>query len=298
MRTVKSLLLPLLVAGLSFFSSTLGQVTTGPIVLFDLGHHNLIAENATRVESVASFLTENGYTVRRSSARLDAAALGGVAVLLVVNARAERNVKDWALPTPSAFEAQEIEATRRWVQAGGGLFLAVDHMPFPGAADELATALGIEFANGFVFDESKLKSDNSFEPFAGVVTFSRRERTLGDHPVTNGRTAAERIDSLSIDTGSMFFVKAKATPLLTIPGGFVVLKPQKAWQFAADTPRAAAGGALQGAALNIGEGRVTVFADAGTVMTPELARGMPKSDESLNNAQLFLSAVRWLSDGK
>lgn len=264
------------------------------IVLFDLGHHNLIAESPARVESVGTFLEAQGYEVRTSTSRLDRAALAGVSLLIIVNARAERNVKEWALPTPSAFDPEEIADIRAWVRQGGGLLLVVEHMPFAGSARELAAAFDVEFINGFVFQERMLKPDNTPLPLAGAIAFSRAEGSLADHPVTNGSGAAERVNDLRLDTGSAFSVKGDAAALLRIPPGFAVLMPQRAWRFAADTPRRAATGQLQGAALQIGKGRVAVFGDSGAIMTPDLATKEKDPVSAAAAVQLFRNSLRWL----
>ena len=144
-----------------------------PIVVFDLGHHNLIAENPARVEAVAAFLTERGYFVRRSASAFDSSILREAEVLLIINARAERNIKDWSLPTPSAFTPEEVATIHRWVEGGGGLLLVVEHMPFAGAAADLASSFGVTVTNGFVVDNSKLQADNKLLPHGGVITFER-----------------------------------------------------------------------------------------------------------------------------
>lgn len=68
---------------------------------------------------------------------------------MISNPLHERNIRDWSLPTPSAFTKEEIAALKNWVERGGSLLLIADHMPFPGAAGDLAKAFEVEFSNGY-----------------------------------------------------------------------------------------------------------------------------------------------------
>jgi hypothetical protein len=79
----------------------------------------------------------------------------------------------------------------------------------------------------------------------------------------------------------------------------ILLLPRQAWEFSDQTPRIGAGGMLQGAALEVGSGRVAVFGEA-AMFTAQLAgkkhkpMGMnhPKASQ---NAQFLLNVMHWLS---
>ena len=73
-------------------------------------------------------------------------------LLVISNALNIRNIENWTLPTPSAFTEDEIKNIVNWIEEGGSLFLIADHMPFPGAAFDLAEALGFKSSNGFAYD--------------------------------------------------------------------------------------------------------------------------------------------------
>ena len=73
-------------------------------------------------------------------------------ILVIANALNERNVDNWSLPTLSAFSQEEIKIIEKWVYNGGRLFLIADHMPWPGAAADLATVFGFKFYNCFNVD--------------------------------------------------------------------------------------------------------------------------------------------------
>src|SRR5688500_2628111 len=123
----------------------------GPVVLLDEAHSNFHTADG-RYLPFATLLRRDGYDVRASKLPFSKASLKDADILVIANALAERNKTEWTLPTPSAFTDEEVRAVGDWVRAGGSLLLIVDHMPFPGAADNLAKAFGIRFSNGYAID--------------------------------------------------------------------------------------------------------------------------------------------------
>jgi hypothetical protein len=261
----------------------------GPVVLIDEAHQNFHTAEG-RYLAFARLLRRDGYVVRSSKARLTRAALDGARVLVIANALHERNKDDWDLPTPSAFTADEITAVREWVAAGGSLLLIADHMPFPGAVDHLAAAFGVFFVNGFAQDS--IRQD-------GPIVFRRSAGSLGSHAIVNGRSSAERVDSVASFTGSAFRTTLPVDTLLRLPPTTLVLMPQVAWQFSRLTPRVAGAGMLQGAVLTHGRGRVAVFGEA-AMFSAQVAgpqrRPMGMNDPTApQNAQFLLNVMHWLS---
>jgi hypothetical protein len=262
----------------------------GPLVLVDEAHTNFHTTEG-RYHAFARLLRRDGYVVRGLQAPFTAQALADARVLVIANALNARNEQDWMLPTPSAFTADEVAAVEAWVRAGGSLLLIADHMPFPGAAAELAAAFGVVFGNGFAVDSTEQGS---------TMRFARADGSLADHPVTRGRTAAERVDSVFSFTGQAFRVTARdADPLFTLGRGTVLLLPQVAWQFSPLTPRLGAEGLLQGAALRHGRGRVAVFGEAAMFSAqragPQRAPMGMNDPRAPQNVQFLLNVVHWLT---
>lgn len=261
----------------------------GPVVLLDEAHHNFHTAGG-RFLAFANLLRRDGYTVRPQRGPFTRAALDSAQVLVVANALAAQNEEDWFLPTPSAFTAAEIAVVRDWVRDGGALWLIADHMPFPGAADSLAAAFGVLFANGFALDAA---AEN------GNFRFSRADGSLARHPVTEGRNAAEHVDSVMAFTGQAFRLRGPGQALLTLGEGTVLLMPEEAWQFSRRTPRLSAAGLLQGAVLEFGRGRCACFGEA-AMLTAQLA-GPQRRPTGMNdpaapqNAQFALNVAHWLS---
>lgn len=261
----------------------------GPVVMLDEAHANFHTL-AGRYLAFGRLLTRDGYRMRSNSVRLTAAALEGVRVLVIANALNARNVGEWFLPTPSAFQEEECDAIAAWVRGGGSLLLIADHMPFAGAAADLAARFGIHFYNGFAMDPTLEE---------GRMRFFRRDGSLAAHPITAGRTRADAVDSLTAFTGSAFRLSAPGEPLMTLPAGTVVLLPEEAWQFSRRTPRVGGEGLLQGAALRVGAGRVAVFAEAAMFSAqlsgPEREPAGMNDPIAARNPRFLLNVMAWLT---
>ena len=262
----------------------------GPLVLVDEAHTNFHTTDG-RYYTFAQTLRRDGYRVRGLRAPFTPRALADAQVLVIANALHPSNDQNWTLPNPSAFTAEEIAAVEAWVRDGGSLLLIADHMPFPGAAADLAAAFGVTMGNGFAYDATEEESK---------MRFARDDGSLADHPVTRGRDAAERVDSVFAFTGQAFRVTAPgAEPLMTLAAGSVLLLPQVAWQFTAETPRAQVGGQLQGAVLRHGRGRVAVFGEA--AMFSAQRAGPQRQPMGMNdprapqNVQFLLNVMHWLT---
>jgi hypothetical protein len=261
----------------------------GAVVQIDEAHFNFHTADG-RYAPFAKLLRRDGYVVQPLAEPATADSLARGSIYVVANAIAESDQKGWKLPTESAFTASEIEAIRNWVEGGGSLFLIADHMPFPGAVEDLAAAFDILFGNGFLYDESG-ESKLEFTRDAG----------LADHPITEGRNASEKVDSVRTFTGQAFRAERDVQPLLTLPSGSTLKLPIKAWKFKPTTPSVPAGGMLQGAVLRVGKGRVAVFGEAAMFSAQEYTdddgltlMGMNRPDAA-QNPQFLLNVMHWLS---
>lgn len=265
------------------------QTGRGPLVLIDEAHFNFHTATG-RYTAFASLLRRDGYVVRGSAEKFSAQTLRGARVLVIANALNERNQQDWSLPTPPAFTAEEVSAVKEWVGQGGALLLIADHMPFPGAAENLAAAFGIRFSNGFA---RRIPQGN------GPDAFSRSNRSLAEHQITNGRTTDERIDTVVSFTGSAFTVPNGAEPLMLLDETWESLEPDTAWQFDDKTRKVSLRGWLQGAVLRVGKGRVAVFGEA--AMFSAQLTGPQRRPMGMNapvakqNPQFLLNVMHWLT---
>lgn len=265
----------------------------GPVVAIDQAHYNFHTASG-RYEPFARLLRRDGYRVDSLCVAFSPESLKGVDILVIANALNEKNAEDWSLPTPSAFTPEEISAVRAWIEKGGSLFLIADHMPFAGAAMDLARALGVEYVNGYARTGNHAQGQvgDAFKPPAG----------LRESPVTRGRDATEKVTMAVTFTGSAFKPPKEATPVLVFGDSSIALEAKQAGQFPPETPKTPIDGWCQGAIMKVGKGRLAAFGEA-AMFTAQLAGpqkfpvGM-NSPEAPQNAQLLLNIVHWLSRAK
>jgi hypothetical protein len=261
---------------------------SGPLVLIDQAHHNFHTKDGGFF-AFARLLEQDGYRVQSlSTAVTGPDALENCRILVIANALDASNAQQWVLPTPSAFTAGEIKLIRQWVEAGGRLLLIADHMPFAGAATDLAKAFGFEYLNGFAFT-----GERSWPP----SRFVRTDGTLAESPVTTGQNPSDRIDQVATFTGSAFKAPPGAIPVLKFLPEHWSLQPDTAWQFSDRTPKQPLGGYCQGALLEYGKGKVAVFGEA-AMFTAQIVNGqMPvgfNSPDAPQNARFILNLIRWM----
>ncbi|HKS53728.1 MAG TPA: DUF4350 domain-containing protein [Steroidobacteraceae bacterium] len=264
---------------------------TGPRVLVDAAHGNFHTIDG-RFAAFARLLRADGYRVSSAPQPITPALLAGTDVFVIANAVKGGEKAEWVLPTPSAFEQEEVAALAQWVHDGGSLLLIADHMPFPGSAAQLAEAFGIVFLNGYA-----MKS-----PSEGGTLIYTRAGGLVDHAITRGRNPGEEVSALKAFTGQAFRPLVAVAPLMRMPPDWSVYFPQQASEFTATTPYESARGLLQGAVLLHGQGRVAVFGEAAMFSAQTIVLGdqvigrMGMNDpEAQQNAQFVLNVLHWLS---
>ena len=268
------------------------QAGKGPMVLIDEAHNNFHTREGGFL-AFSRLLEQDGYRVGASAVPIDdEGPLEGCRVLVIANPLNALNVGNWTLPTPSAFSPDEIHVIRDWVHQGGNLLLIADHMPFAGAAAELAKVFGFELVNGFAYSRQ-----NAWPP----SMFSQHDGSLPDSPLLNGFYPEERVDSVATFTGSAFKAPPEAQVVLRFLPGQYSLNPDTAWVFGEHTPRIDLGGYSQGAVVEFGKGRVAMFGEA-AMFTAQLTNGnFPvgfNSPAAPDNAQFTLNLIHWLDQNK
>lgn len=213
--------------------------------------------------------------------------LESCSILVISNPIHEKNLGNWIRPIYSSFNEDEIEDIQNWIMVGGSLFLIADHMPFAGAANDLAKAFGFEFSDGF----ARIIKDPNLPD-----VFSKENGRLNDHSITLN------ISAITSFTGSAFTYPKEATPILKFKKGDFSLEPDTAWRFNENTPRIELEDYAQGALLQYGEGKVAVFGEAAmfTAQTVTNQQGEFKvgfnSQFAPNNVQFLLNLVHWLDE--
>lgn len=236
----------------------------------------------------------DGFKVARFEGPLTGIAAEPGAILVIANAFLKSFKEFPAMTPPSAFDAQEIEAVRAWVELGGSLLLLADHAPLGGGSSELARAFGFEFLNGHTAQtEAASVGDRRVN-----ITFTPDEGLSATHPIADGSTGRKKITRYQAFGGQSFIPPGEALPLLTIPQGWSAIFTYRLEAEIASAMRIDASGMSQGATLEYGKGRVAVFAEAGG-FSAQIIDGEQKfgfnTPEGSDNPEFILATLRWLA---
>jgi hypothetical protein len=179
------------------------------------------------------------------------------------------------------------------------LLLIIDHLPFSSAAALLSERLGVELTRGYVVDKSNHSPESDDET---ELLFSRDNGLLGEHPITRGRDAKERINriitfsgtSLKGPAGSFAFLKLADSAMDVLPPDRKQASPEDA---PPDHKQASAAGRAQGIALQLGKGRIVVLGEAAMLTAQVAPRGFRfgMNATGIDNRQLALNIAHWLT---
>lgn len=257
----------------------------GPRVMFDEAHHNFHTTDG-RYKPFVDLLMNDGYRVVRSRQPFSKTTLSSAKILVIANALGAEEDDDEGADK-SAFTDDEMQAVQDWVKGGGALLLIADHAPFGSAAAALASRFGVEMSKGYTFDPQ-----NSVAGSPTQLIFSRENKLLGAHPITEGRSESEHLNLVRSFTGQS----------LKGPEGSVEIL--KLSDTAMDAPTyqskesVSAAGRAQAVALKFGKGRVLVQGEA--AMLSAQVSGPDKRTMGMNvpgndDKQYVLNVMHWLS---
>jgi hypothetical protein len=266
-----------------------------PRVAFDEGHRERHTSGGSYYP-LAEMLRNDGCDVGRISGEITERRLSHCDVLVVACAQGENETKDGP-----AFSPAECTAIEKWVGSGGALLLVTDMFPCGAAVEPLAKSFGVEMSLGRTADAIQY---DRFDSDDTRLEFSRANHLLATHPITEGRSADERVQrivtfsgqSVRGPRGSTLFLRHGASATLreaharvegTGSGSKVVVdygpeKPAEGWG--------------QGVALAYGRGRVVVLGDA-EVLSAQLvgSKKIGMNAGGNDDRQLALNIVHWLS---
>lgn len=258
---------------------------SGPRVFFDEAHNNFHTMDG-RYKPFVELIINDGYRVIRNRGPFTKLSLDSFKVLIIANALGGEDMDDEGADKP-AFTDVECDAVRDWVRGGGSLLLIADHAPFGGAAANLAKRFDVEMSKGFTYDEA-----NSAEGNPSFIIYSRENKLLLQHPITEGRRASEKINSVMSFTGQSLVGPKDSHSVLKLS------------DTAKDTPdrdrtsSTSAAGRAQALAFKFGKGRVVIQGEAAMLSAqisgPEkfkMGMNVPGTD----NRQYALNLMHWLS---
>lgn len=255
-----------------------------PRVMFDEAHNNFHTASG-RYKPFAELLFSDGYQVVVNRKPFAKESLKTFKVLVIANALGAEDMDEDGADQP-AFSKEEAEAVHDWVRDGGSLLLIADHAPFGAAAESLAQRFNVSMSKGWVRDPEHI------QPGGRSLVFSRENKLLLDHPITQGRNETERIDRVQTFTGQ------------ALKGAEGAMSFLKLGERATDSPDptseqgVSVAGQSQGLAIKFGKGRVVMMGEAAMlsaqVTGPEnrpMGMNVPGSD----NKQLVLNIMHWLT---
>ncbi len=275
-------------AGKINFKKPAHKPGSGPLVLID-GAHNNFHRASGNFAPLRIMLEKDGYNVKSLEIVFSEKGLTGCHILVISNALASNNVGRWYLPVYPAFTKEEVSVVKKWVDGGGSLLLIADHMPFAGAANDLANAFGFDFINGF--------ADNNRGNWPPSV-FREKDKTLASF-IASGRNAAEKVDSVAAFTGSAFSQPPDAVPVLLFTNKDTIAITDTAWRMNDKTIRQCLETKAMGAVMKSGKGKIAVFGEAAMFTAQkrnEDAVGF-NAPEAPQNVQFILNLFHWL-EGK
>lgn len=252
----------------------------GPVVAVDGGHSNFHTLDG-RFAPFGRLLSADGYRVVAGEGRFDQKALGGIAILVIANARTAGGT--------AAFAPEETAAIKSWVEQGGSLLLIADHTPFGEAASPLAEAFGVEMGAGYAV----AKQDGTI---GANIQFSGK--LLGSHAILSGRTAEEHVRKVQSFAGQSLSVPSGATPLLRLPDNTLEVagtEQIKLLRQGQSVPGKKVGDRAQAVALTVGNGRVVVAGEAAMFTAQQLKTGQRVGLAAFDNQRFALNVMHWLS---
>jgi hypothetical protein len=258
---------------------------SGPRVMFDEGHNNFHTMDG-RYKPFVTLLLNDGYKVVRNRQAFTKTTLESFKVLVIANALGSEDMDDDGAANP-AFTEVECDVVRDWVRDGGSLLLIAGHAPFGGAAETLAKRFGVEMSKGFTYDEA-----NSAEGNPSFIIFSRENKLLLQHPITEGRGDSEKINKVMSFTGQSLAGPKDSYPILKLSDSAKDTPDRDA------TTSMSAAGRAQALALKFGKGRIVVQGEA-AMLSAQIA-GAEKYKMGMNvpgtdNKQYALNLMHWLS---
>jgi len=254
----------------------------GPKVGID-GAHNNLHQLDGGFAPFGKLLKADGYQTAAVD-EITEEQLKALDIFVIANPLHESNIGNWKNPTPSAFTDKEIKLIASWVEEGGSLLLIADHMPFGGAANELAQQFGFAYENGFVMAKAQQWPPESYH---------KSDKTLSPSVLTMG------VDSLAGFTGSALKPAEGAMVIGRFSDTHQLLLPEVAWQFEENTVKKPLQDYVMGAAMKYGKGKVALFTEA-AMFTAQIVQEKYKvgfnSPRAPQNQQFVLNVLHWLDE--
>ena len=273
-----------------------------PRLAIDEGHAN-IHTRAGRYAPFARLMERDGFRVRSSAGLITPVSLRNVDIFVTANALGYKGLAQQAANViglerlvdfdVDAFTDDEIRQLSSWVSEGGRALIVADHAPAAHASRRLAAAFGVEMTTWWAEDEANAVAETG-NPMA--IAFTRERDMLGDHPILNGRTEAERINRVMTFTGQALKPGPRGVTLLRLSPS----AREYPFRVSREQQGRSAAGLAQAVAVEFGKGRVVIVGEAAALTAQRIeAPGaapylMGMNRPGTDNQQFALNIVRWL----
>jgi hypothetical protein len=260
-----------------------------PKILFDEGHNNIHTSSGS-YKPFATLIVNDGAEIASTNKQITNGVLSGFDIFIIANARGSGDLND----TP-AFNEEECNTIKQWVDNGGSLLLITDHFPMGSAVEMLANKFGVEMQKGIVQDSvfhDKSSNDDS------QLEFSKANHLLADCEITKG------IDRVITFTGQSINCKDSCISFLNLSDfAYDMTAKTEVVKDGDDTrvtvtfnnPKSAKGRS-QGLALTAGKGKVIVLGEA-AMLSAQVDRENSRFGMNVNpgNKALALNIIHWLA---
>ena len=261
-----------------------------PTVFLDEAHHNFHTASG-RYKPFADLIASDGYQVTPNKQKFSKETLKGCDVLVISNALGALAMSSPDASNP-AFTDEECDSVRDWVRAGGNLLLIADHAPMGAANEKLGLRFGVEMSKGYTGDPANHDQETGSETF---IRYDPDNKLLGDHAITRGRNASEKISRIIAFTGQSLKGPKGSVAFMKLADTAVDVTPARQ---GSEQKQASAAGHAQGIAFKFGKGRVVVMGEAGMLSAQLAGPGKMKfgmNRPGIDNRQLALNIMHWLS---
>jgi len=260
-----------------------------PRLMFDESHNNFHT-STSRYKPFADLLMNDGYRLVVNRQPFTEKSLASFKLLVIVNPLGDDIDEPGA--ENSAFTDDECKVVHDWVRSGGALLLIADPGPFGKSAASLAKLFGVEMFSNVTEDP-----EHAAEEFlSNLVVYSRDNKQLIDHPITNGRDAAEKVNRVVVFRGQSLKGPQDGVAFLKLAETARDVTPSTD----GSPPSVVANrGVAQGLAMKVGDGRVVVLGDADMLSAllgePPQKEPIGMNYPGVDNKQLTLNIMHWLS---
>ncbi len=271
------------------FESDVGQPSypprSDPIILVDGFHHNFFVQHGF-IEPFLDVAQADGFRMEISDRPFDKAHLETVDLVVIITALPFDFGTKQEVTIEETFTNEEIESVVEWVNDGGSLLVFSEHAPFDQAINPLLKRFGIQSSVGYVVDE---KNHDARFGRTGWIVYSRENGLLHPtHPITQGHSAKEQIESLLTFGGSSLRGDGYTNLLKLAPSAMNIEHPTGVGPIGM--------GDSQGLAGKVGLGRVVALGDSnGFVAMKEATGRLGMNTDGYDWKQFVLNTLRWLS---